>query len=160
MINHARTLLLNSNTDYYSRNQYIPKYTHKKLPEDLQQIWNIFFSSNPSDLAKNHRVKQLLIIIHSTKLVDYVYKLDKRITYLPFYNEGFIDEPEGLPELNTVLTTLENVLQNNTLFKSNQEDIKLFEKYWNDHKLYSVRLSAVLLALIYRIENLNAMERC
>lgn len=86
MINHARTLLLNVDGDgngYSSEPgaEYIPPDFQAQTLGSLGAVYRILFGSNPDSVFLNYRARQLMNLIHSTDLVDYVLALDSRITY-------------------------------------------------------------------------------
>jgi hypothetical protein len=101
MVNHARTLLLNlapAPTGYSSApgEEFIePDFRPLQLPGYLQHIRNVLFGSDPDRLMLNYRGRQLLGLLHTTELVEFVLELDSRITYdtLPrdaFYASQFL----------------------------------------------------------------------
>lgn len=80
MLNHFRTLLLNE--PYVQDGEDIPfGYTPKKLPNDLQQIYNILFPPNCSKHYKTFLVQNYLNILSGTGNLPAVLSFDKRITY-------------------------------------------------------------------------------
>lgn len=85
MINHARTLLLNiSGSDAQSvvGAEHVPdEFLAKTLSPELTSVRRTIFGSDPDQLFLNYRVRQCLILLHSTELDEYVRKLDNRITY-------------------------------------------------------------------------------
>jgi hypothetical protein len=87
MINHARTLLLNIPGSAYMPGvlgeEYIPSYTPVALPTYLQSARKILFGSKPDKVFLNFRAYELLSLIHSTELAEFVYALDPRVTYWP-----------------------------------------------------------------------------
>ncbi len=85
MINHARTLLLNLRPDPTYRivgEEFIPaQFTPLTLPSYLDDLHKQLFGQRPDRLMSNYRGRQLLNLLHSTELVEFVTQLDSRITY-------------------------------------------------------------------------------
>lgn len=85
MINHARTLLLNlSGSDAHSvvGSEYVPEdFVAKTLSPELASVRRTIFGSDPDQVFMNYRVRQCLVMLHSTELDEYVRQLDNRITY-------------------------------------------------------------------------------
>lgn len=88
MINHARTLLLNidgnggSGFSNFPGEEFIPPdYTAVTLSTPLQRIRDMLFGPNPDRIMLNYRGRQLLGLLHTTELVEFVTELDPRITY-------------------------------------------------------------------------------
>ena len=80
MLNHFRTLLLNE--PYTAAGEGIPfGYAPKKLPNDLQQIYNILFPPDCSKHYKTFLVQNYLNILSGTGNLSTVLSFDKRITY-------------------------------------------------------------------------------
>ncbi len=92
MVNHARTLLLNtaakeSNAPaYYMREWIDPEFVPVTLTTGLQTIRSILFDKNPDELLLNYRARQYMKCLHACELEEYVTQLDSRITY---YTEHF-----------------------------------------------------------------------
>lgn len=99
MINHARTLLINTHpnrADYidsgYEGYEYIPKeYVPVRLPSYLQSIRKILFGAHSDGLFLGLRAHELLAYIHQTELESYLYKFDSRVTYWPNIKEKLYD---------------------------------------------------------------------
>lgn len=88
MINHARTLLLNifaqSADKQFAGYEYIPaEYRPIGLTQNLKTIRRVLFGSAPDQRFLNLRARELFSYVHQTPLAEYVYKLDKRVTYWP-----------------------------------------------------------------------------
>lgn len=101
MINHARTLLLNifaqSADKQLAGYEYIPvEYRPLVLPQSLKTLRRVLFGSLPDQRFLNLRARELLSYIHQTELAEYVYKLDKRITYWPEPAETSFQFPTGI----------------------------------------------------------------
>lgn len=89
MINHARTLLLNldgstSPGSTYPGEEFVPAgYRAVQIPNSLERVRSILLGISSDRALKNYRLRQLLNIVHSTSLGDYLIELDPRITYWP-----------------------------------------------------------------------------
>ena len=87
MYNHARTLLVNltGEDSIYTDlpgDELIPStFTKLNLPRYITAIRSKLFGAMPDRFMLNYRSAQLLKIIQSTRLRDYVTALDNRITY-------------------------------------------------------------------------------
>jgi len=86
MINHARTLLANvSGTESgyagYPGDEYVPPAYRKLSLGELGSVYRILYGSNPDKVFINYRTRQLMNLIHSTDLADWLFALDSRGTY-------------------------------------------------------------------------------
>jgi hypothetical protein len=92
MINHARTLLLNVNGNTnpgpgYPGEEYVwPGYTAVTLPRSLERIRNVLFGFDADRAMKNYRLRELLSLVHSNELGNYLTAFDPRITYWPIHD--------------------------------------------------------------------------
>jgi len=91
MINHARTLLLNMPAKKARRDatsyEYVPPAFHPiQLSAPLAAIRAAVFGTTPDNYFLNFRARELLRYIHETDLAQYIYALDKRVTYWPEYD--------------------------------------------------------------------------
>ena len=95
MINHARTLLMNihpKRANYadtgFTGYEYVPAdFVPVRLPAAVNTVRNVIFGSNPDGLFCGLRAQELLSYVHETEFADYVYALDKRVTYWPEMKE-------------------------------------------------------------------------
>lgn len=99
MINHARTLLLNTTTvgDYatYPGEEYISAdFVPLKLTSTLLRIRAGLFGSRPDRLMLNYRGRQLMSLLHATELSQFVLDLDPRVTY-DHTAQTFYEHPFG-----------------------------------------------------------------
>jgi hypothetical protein len=87
MINHARTLLLNTNSDNYAPGtlgeEYIPTYQPVELPAYLKTAHRILFGTDPDRVFLNYRANELMRMLHQTEFAEFIYALDPRVTYWP-----------------------------------------------------------------------------
>jgi hypothetical protein len=87
MYNYGRTLLLNiKGSDSYFSNvpgdELIPsEYVPVILPSYLKNVRSILFGAKPDRAMLNYRAAQLLGMISTTELQQYIESLDSRITY-------------------------------------------------------------------------------
>lgn len=85
MINHFRTLLLNTSatSNVALGKEFIPAVFAplQNLPTYMQAIYATLFGASPDSLFLNYRAKQYLSVIAATRLQSYVTQLDSRITY-------------------------------------------------------------------------------
>jgi hypothetical protein len=96
MINHARTLLVNTSplrADYvdggYDGYEYIsPDFVPVRLSQPLVLVRRLLFGTSPDGLFLGLRAKELMSYIHQTELAEYVYALDPRVTYWPAMKEA------------------------------------------------------------------------
>jgi hypothetical protein len=95
MINHARTLLMNihpKRANYadtgFTGYEYVPAdFVPVRLPAAVNTVRNVIFGSNPDGLFCGLRAQELLSYVHETEFAEYVYALDKRVTYWPEMKE-------------------------------------------------------------------------
>jgi len=101
MINHARNLLLNRDgSDEYPWDfpgeEYVPPtFVKRRLPSWLDRGMQTLFGSNPDRLFLNHRLRQIMPLLHTTELEDYILALDSRITYWPPVDDDLFDQVYG-----------------------------------------------------------------
>jgi hypothetical protein len=100
MINHARTLLLNTrpqnNQLQDAGYEYIPSdFRPVTLSPPLAAIYKILFGAKPDMYFLNLRGRELLTYIHQTELAAYAYKLDPRVTYWPPTNAPFFENAKS-----------------------------------------------------------------
>jgi hypothetical protein len=87
MYNHARTLLVNltGSVGFISNapgEELIPfDYVQLTLPGYINSIRSRLFGANPDRAMLNYRIAQLLQLIATTELQEYIVALDSRITY-------------------------------------------------------------------------------
>lgn len=88
MINHARTLLLNSTraaVNSLPGAQYVPpEFSPVTLDLHLATIRRVLFGHNPDAFKLVYRTQELLTLLHMSELSDFLYELDPRVTYWPF----------------------------------------------------------------------------
>jgi hypothetical protein len=95
MINHIRTLLLNRGGDHgygydYPGEEFVlPTFRAKAVPTFLNGALRMLFGSNPDRLFLNYRMRQIMSLLHSTELEEFIYLPDNRVTYWPMVDDGF-----------------------------------------------------------------------
>lgn len=92
MINHARTLLMNvagapGFNGELGEEIVPPDFIPAALPGSINTLRRTLFGADPDRVMLNYRARQLMQVLHSTPLVEYVTSLDSRITY------DFSDDP-------------------------------------------------------------------
>lgn len=111
MINQLRTLLLNqpANTialPSYPGEEFVPSdYAPRTLTGGLATVHSLLFGIAPDRAMFNMRLRQLLGIIHSTDLSEFVYALDPRVTYWPPNNESLYSMLSNVPTIVTIVGT-------------------------------------------------------
>lgn len=114
MINHARTLLLNSDgskrpAPSFFGEEYVPTtFRPLPMPSELVTIRRALFGSNPDNAGLNYLLWQYMRILHSTEFEDYVIALDSRVTYLharslldAAFGANVAENPEALQFIGT-----------------------------------------------------------
>lgn len=98
MINHARTLLLNrdgnSGVGYNAPGEEFvdPKFVAKQVPPFLSTALARMFGAAPDRLYLNYRLWQLMSLLHTSELEEFVLALDPRVTYWPPVDNDFFDK--------------------------------------------------------------------
>lgn len=97
MINHIRTLLLNRDGghgygyDYPGEEFVLPTFRAKAVPTFLNGALRMLFGSSPDRLFLNYRMRQIMSLLHSTELEEFILLPDSRVTYWPMVDDGFVD---------------------------------------------------------------------
>lgn len=97
MINHARTLLANIDGARASRGTpgeelIPPAFRQLRLPRSVQAVRRVLFGVDPDREYMNYRLRELMTLLHSTELEEFVLALDPRVTYWPIEDaELFVD---------------------------------------------------------------------
>jgi len=124
MLNHARTLLLNT----AAKNNIITNDTAAevvpaafvpvKLTNELKLVRRLLFGNKPDARFINLRVRELMGYIHQTECAQYVYDLDPRVTYWPTTAADF----DSATRSQIVVTQLFGVTQRLTVVGSFKPD--------------------------------------
>lgn len=114
MVNHLRTLLINRNGPVIPNGtipgeEYIPPYRAVILPSYLQALRIRLFGANPDWPMLRYRMRQFLPIVHATPLEEYVFALDRRITY-DLDATDFVSNTIFQPVVNQISGTAEDIL--------------------------------------------------
>lgn len=111
MINHLRTLLLNiSSSDTpppdYPGEEFVPAdYIARTLTDGLKTVHQLLFGIVPDRTLLNFRLRELLGLLHTSELAEFVYALDPRVTYWPPLNNSLFDLLDGPPVVVNVSGT-------------------------------------------------------
>jgi hypothetical protein len=159
MINHARTLLLNTAIVGALGGEYSsPDYVPVTLSPGLQTLWDTLFSKNPA--GWNYRARQLMTILHSTSMSKYVYELDPRITYIQTQDDHcYCDEYADLVPLNLLLATVEHIPAIEIELIPGNTNTEIID-CWRNHLIPEYRLAALLMLFIRKVKDLHEVERC
>ncbi len=104
MYNHARTLLINRDGDTSNGIQYVgdelipSSYRKIEVPGYLATVLSRVYGISPDHVMKNYRTAQLLNVIASTELQQYLDALDSRTTY-KYPSEDFLDSDIFSPQI-------------------------------------------------------------
>jgi hypothetical protein len=135
MINHARTLLINIHpkrnatlTVESACAEYVPEDFKPVAPTTATStLRKVIFGSNPDNLFRDTRVKELLTYIHQTELAEYIYRFDSRVTYWPEITDSNFDpnkkkievtQTYGDPRKLLVSGELQSVVSSGTSYRS------------------------------------------
>jgi hypothetical protein len=96
MINAIRSLLANRGRDGTSPSfpgeEFIdPSFVPRKHPQGLRRAMVQLLGQNPDRLYLNYRIQQVMKLLHSTELQEFVFTLDSRVTYLPINSTVFLE---------------------------------------------------------------------
>ena len=136
MINQLRTLLLNQPSGAippisYPGEEYVPTgYSPPVLTDALATIHSLLFGRTPDRALLNLRLRQLLGIIHTSELAEFVYALDPRVTYWPDTNESLYTFFASGPIITVIAGTSTLYLAGNAFTPTNNE--KLYYNYLID----------------------------
>ncbi len=121
MVNHFRTLLLNDNgsnvpgKDFPGEEYVDPLFRAVSLPTFLTVLRGILFGTAPDRAAMNYRLRQYMMLLHSTAMHQHVVALDPRITYLPFTDQTLF--------LSTFKTSVNQITGSATLFVNGVQNV-------------------------------------
>jgi hypothetical protein len=111
MINHARTLLLNSNgfsrpgAGYFMEEYVNPAYAALELTPLLSQVWQPVFQGATDEAYKNWVLNLLMTVLHSTEFEAYIYELDPRVTYLNRPSQTAFETASAVQAVNAEAAT-------------------------------------------------------
>ena len=101
MINHIRSILWNAphrqmnSADFLGEEYVSLEWVPVPQPHGVARLRDILFGHNPDRALMNYRLRQLMTLIHSTDLEQYVHGKDTRVTYWPGTARGIFDETFG-----------------------------------------------------------------
>lgn len=152
MVNHCRTLLLNKrySEDISVNYEYIdPLFIPVDLTGTVAEVHRLILADNPEQ-----RVFECLKFMHATEYEQYIYELDPRITYK--LQDGFYNSVATTSWVTTIRQISRVKQLNSGLFNVGlTEPFKTFYNLWLNHKLFTYRVSGLLFALCYKIEELR-----
>lgn len=105
MFNHARTLLANqiaangSPSPYLAEELTPPIFVPLITPDYLQSFRTVLFGYTPDRQMINYRTRQLMTLLHSTPLLDYVLRLDPRTTYRTGSDSSLVGDELFVPSI-------------------------------------------------------------
>lgn len=115
MFNHARTLLLNLENGNspgfdFPAEELIPATFHSlELPTYITTVRQRLFGAQADRAMLNYRGMQLMTLLHSTPLVEFVLRLDPRITYTKDTNTELLDPAVFQPKVTQLTGTPANL---------------------------------------------------
>jgi hypothetical protein len=97
MVNHVRCLLLNLDGTGFQPGipgeEFVdPSFRALTLPPALKNLRRFVFGPDPDRVMLNYRLCQIMTMIHSCELADFITALDPRITYWPPRPAGSFDK--------------------------------------------------------------------
>jgi hypothetical protein len=121
MINHVRTLLLNpaspGTSSSYIGDEFVPTgYAQLAIPSKFDRVRSIVFGIDADRAMLNYRLAEIMPMLHTTELEEFVLDLDPRVTYWPATKRGIFDEAFGVtvvPEHSTAgsYATIQELVQ-------------------------------------------------
>ncbi len=102
MVNHIRNLFYNragvAQPDISSLGEeYVPaEFTPKQIPAALVRPWQVLFGRRPDTLFLNYRLRQIMTILHTSPMEEFIFRKDPRITYWPIRDHTLFDSVFGV----------------------------------------------------------------
>jgi hypothetical protein len=101
MINHVRTLLLNPAapgvSSHYVGDEFVPTgYGQLAIPSKFDRVRKIVFGPAADRYMMNYRLAEIMTLLHTTELEEFVLELDSRVTYWPPTKRGIFDAAFGV----------------------------------------------------------------
>jgi hypothetical protein len=170
MVNHMRTVLLNATSGAAPNDVYIsPTFRPIIVPRKLLRIYDIILSPLTRNEVRAQRINTFMRLLHVADYEPFTLLPDPRLTYDPTDQEGFFDT---LADSSTTINfeQLLNLVRSavNTLSAQNSNLFRPINKYpdypelmenlrdiWNNDLAAIGRLTAAILALGYRFDDLN-----
>jgi hypothetical protein len=121
MINHVRTLLLNPAlpgvSSHYVGDEFVPEgYGQLSIPSKFDRVRKIVFGPAADRWMMNYRLAEIMTMLHTTELEEFVLEFDPRVTYWPPTKRGIFDAAFGVtvvPEHSTAgsYATIQEIVQ-------------------------------------------------
>jgi len=161
VVNHIRTLLLNARSESSNvpGEEYVDRaFRPVQLSTLLRRVRTLIFGSKPSRVDLNFRLRQIMMLLHTASLEQYVVVPDSRITYWPVVSPGLQDH--RMSPLPDIITAVEKALSTDDideLFGSDpQEPYATFKDHWQHSDLIAYKLGGLALAIAFRTEEAGA----
>lgn len=140
------------------------------VPRELVQLYDVLLSPLASDAVRSQRVNTFMRLLHVADYEPYTLLPDARITYDPTTQVGFFDvtaDSSATINFDTLLNLTRTSI--NTLDVENKSLFRPITKYpqypdlmtslrviWNNDLAGIGRLTAAILGLAYRFDDLNS----
>ena len=171
MVNHVRTVLLNVVAQVAPDDTYIsPSFRPIIVPRELLRLYDIILSPLSDDDVRSQRINTLMRLLHVADYEPFTLLPDHRITYDPTDQEEFFDttlDSSTTIDFERLLNLVRSAIneldaQNESLFRP----ITKYPQYpdlmtylyniWNNDLAGIGRLTAAILGLSYRFDDLNS----
>lgn len=169
MVNHVRTLLLNSTASsvYDISTIYVPAdFKPVTLDGKVLSVGGLLFPASLSLMDRVTLVDNLMHILHTGELEPYTLRFDSRITYIPNASLSLYDLAVLPVSLRTTLTSLLDRVGSTVVIGGASTDLFQWAKYSTDMAAFSktwttspelvLRLGALVLAYAYQVEKLRS----
>jgi hypothetical protein len=170
MVNHMRTVLLNVPAGAAPDDVYIsPAFRPIIVPKTLVRLYDVLLSPNTRAEVRAQRVNTYMRLLHVADYEPFTLLPDDRLTYDPTDQEDFFDTTLDSSTtidfdqlLNLVRAAVNDLdAQNRSLFRpvSGYPDepnlMTSLRNIWNNDLAGIGRLTAAILGLAYRFDDLN-----
>jgi len=171
MVNHMRTVLLNVTSEVAPDSTYIPpNFRPILVPRELVRIYDVLLSPLTEDTVRAQRVNTFMRLLHVADYEPYTLLPDKRLTYDPTDQAEFFDttvDSSATIDYDRLMNLVRSAVndldaQNKSLFRP----ITRYPEYpdlmtslrniWNNDLAGIGRLTAAILGLAYRFDDLNS----
>jgi hypothetical protein len=170
MVNHMRTVLFNVSARQAPDAVYIsPYFRPVEVPRELLRIYDVLLSPQAVDSVRSERMNTFMRLLHVADYEPFTLMPDSRITYDPTSQGEFfsttvdssseIDYDRLLNLARSAVNTLD--AQNLSLFRpvsgypQYPNLMNALRDIWNNDLVAIGRLTAAILALGYRFDDLN-----
>ena len=171
MVNHIRTLLLNVTADVAPDDVYIsPAFRPIIVPGELVRLYDVVLSPNTRPEVRAQRVNTFMRLLHVADHEPFTLLPDERLTYDPTDQELFFDttlDSSTTIDFEKLLNLVRSAV--NELDAENKSLFRPITKYpefpdlmtslrniWNNDLAGIGRLTAAILGLAYRFDDLNS----